>query len=528
VVGNGHRAHTADGEARERPNPNYLSVTGRDGCMFGGLHLSYDINGTEYLYYLKTQLFVFSSVKCQSFFVSIQVECNPFHRSALWSIINCIYSWKMTIRPLLLRNNHVHKKALKAILRCLSSSKKEQDEELFSSLFENKNHGMQMAKLLSPSARLEITNASNTILSNEANSAAQELESVLEEPTSRQLRIHAFTMGIPFIGFGFMDNALMIVAGDYIDTHLGVLFGISTLCAAAIGNLVSDVAGVGLGAYVEDFCATKLKLPSAELNNAQRQLRSVRFAGNFGTAIGLTIGCILGMFPLLFIDPEEVQRRKKESNIDILFRDVMTEAKSLVGADSTCLFLLVDKETSNIPSFHSNRDDSYKGKYLKSKYFISDEGPEKLDLFSPLGPGLVSKCILSGQVLNVPDVHQDPAYEPKLSVVQHLHSEVKAMLLVPVYDVHGNVIAVLQATNKVRKGTAEVKLGFLQRLKSNISGDDRTRNQADVFSAEDERVLRSLATHISVSLQNMNSNGDASLKEVVQILKEHGTLALRH
>jgi hypothetical protein len=77
VVGNGHRAHTADGEARERPNPNYLSVTGRDGCMFGGLHLSYDINGTEYLYYLKTQLFVFSSVKCQSFFVSIQVECNP-------------------------------------------------------------------------------------------------------------------------------------------------------------------------------------------------------------------------------------------------------------------------------------------------------------------------------------------------------------------------------------------------------------------------------------------------------------------
>lgn len=425
---------------------------------------------------------------------------------------------------ILKRSKHVFKKAI----RSLSTTSKKEDEALISSLFENKEHGFQIAKLLSPSARLEIQHARNTILSNESNSSAQEMESVLEEPTSRQLRLHAFTIGIPFIGFGFMDNALMIVAGDYIDTHLGVLFGISTLCAAAIGNLVSDVAGVGLGAYVEDFCATKLKLPSAELNNAQRQLRSVRFAGNFGTAIGLTIGCILGMFPLLFIDPEEVQRKKKESQVDKLFRDVMTEAKSLVGADSTCLFLLVDKETSNIPSFHNNRDDSYDGKYLKSKYFISGEGPEKLDLFSPIGPGLVSKCIYSGEVLNVPNVHQDPAYEPKLSVVQHLHSEVKAMLLVPVYDVHGNVIAVLQATNKVRKGTAEVKLGFLQRLKSNISGEDQIRNQTDVFSAEDERVLRSLATHISVSLQNLKSNGDASLKEVVQILKEHGTLPLRH
>jgi tRNA-specific adenosine deaminase 1 len=381
------------------------------------------------------------------------------------------------MRSIILRSKHVFKKAI----RSLSTTSKKEDEVLISSLFENKDHGFQIAKLLSPSARLEIQNARNTILSNESKNSAQEMESVTEEPTSSQLRLHAFTIGIPFIGFGFMDNALMIVAGDYIDTHLGVLFGISTLCAAAIGNLVSDVAGVGLGAYVEDFCATKLKLPSAELNNAQRQLRSVRFAGNFGTAIGLTIGCILGMFPLLFIDPEEVQRKKKESQVDKLFRDVMTEAKSLVGADSTCLFLLVDKETSNIPSFHNNRDDSYHGKYLKSKYFISGEGPEKLDLFSPIGPGLVSKCIYSGEVLNVPNVHQDPAYEPTLSVVQHLHSEVKAMLLVPVYDVHGNVIAVLQATNKVRKGTAEVKLGFLQRLKSNISGEDQTRNQADVF-----------------------------------------------
>lgn len=47
----------------------------------------------------------------------------------------------------------------------------------------------------------------------------------------------------------------MILAGDMIDTSLGVTLGISTMCAAAIGNIVSDVAGVLLGTVVEDFCA---------------------------------------------------------------------------------------------------------------------------------------------------------------------------------------------------------------------------------------------------------------------------------
>jgi Transmembrane protein 65 len=41
------------------------------------------------------------------------------------------------------------------------------------------------------------------------------------------------------------------LAGEYIDLTLGVTMGISTMAAAALGNLVSDVAGVGLGGVVE-------------------------------------------------------------------------------------------------------------------------------------------------------------------------------------------------------------------------------------------------------------------------------------
>jgi tRNA-specific adenosine deaminase 1 len=104
----------------------------------------------------------------------------------------------------------------------------------------------------------------------------------------------AISQAIPFIGFGFMDNAILIIAGDAIDTSLGVMFGISTLCAAAIGNIISDICGIGLGTVIEDFCAQKLNLPVPNISSAQRKLRSVRFAGQLGMAFGMTFGCILG------------------------------------------------------------------------------------------------------------------------------------------------------------------------------------------------------------------------------------------
>ncbi|VDP92384.1 unnamed protein product [Echinostoma caproni] len=47
--------------------------------------------------------------------------------------------------------------------------------------------------------------------------------------------------GLPFIGFGFLDNAIMIVAGEYIDLTFASLFGLSTMAAAGLGNLVSDI-----------------------------------------------------------------------------------------------------------------------------------------------------------------------------------------------------------------------------------------------------------------------------------------------
>ena len=66
-------------------------------------------------------------------------------------------------------------------------------------------------------------------------------------PTSKQLMQLALLAGVPFIGFGAVDNGVMLLAGDAIDANLGISFGVSTLAAAGLGNLVSNIAGLGVG-----------------------------------------------------------------------------------------------------------------------------------------------------------------------------------------------------------------------------------------------------------------------------------------
>ncbi len=53
------------------------------------------------------------------------------------------------------------------------------------------------------------------------------------------------------IGFGFIDNFIMLIAGDAIDDTFGSALVISTMAAAALGNWVSDVLGLGVSNTIE-------------------------------------------------------------------------------------------------------------------------------------------------------------------------------------------------------------------------------------------------------------------------------------
>ncbi|XP_064210752.1 transmembrane protein 65 isoform X2 [Tribolium castaneum] len=125
-----------------------------------------------------------------------------------------------------------------------------------------------------------------------------EAESV-PRPTSRNLVDIAIANSIPFIGFGFLDNFFMLLFGDYIDLYLGSYFCMTTMAAAALGNTLSDVLGIGTAFYVERL-ANKIGFRPPKLSPIQMDMTCSRNAANFGRVLGVTLGCILGMCPLVF------------------------------------------------------------------------------------------------------------------------------------------------------------------------------------------------------------------------------------
>lgn len=84
-------------------------------------------------------------------------------------------------------------------------------------------------KSASAAAALHIVEATSTQVSG------------IETPSFHQLKALFVSSAIPMVGFGFMDNFIMIQAGGYIDATLGVKFGLATMTAAAMGQVVSDV-----------------------------------------------------------------------------------------------------------------------------------------------------------------------------------------------------------------------------------------------------------------------------------------------
>ena len=131
----------------------------------------------------------------------------------------------------------------------------------------------------------------------------------------QQLRALAIQTIIPFIGFGMTDNALMILSGDLIDSTICVLFGFSTLAAAALGNAMSNSLGMVLHGTIERF-AGAIGLPDPRLTVGQRHAQTVKNVKMGSGILGVMIGCVLGMFPLLFIsrDEEKIAEAKRSGD----------------------------------------------------------------------------------------------------------------------------------------------------------------------------------------------------------------------
>jgi len=170
---------------------------------------------------------------------------------------------------------------------------------------------------------------------------------------AREIRQQFFCAAVPMFGFGFMDNTIMIHAGDYIDNTFGLTFGLATLAAASCGQVFSDSFGVLFGNYI-DACASKLGMKSPNVTSGQRGLTSFRLATTGGSLIGVILGCLFGMVNLLFLDLGRKERLERQRELDDIFNIVMKKGPDMFDCECLSLFLydpvddvLWSKVTSN-------------------------------------------------------------------------------------------------------------------------------------------------------------------------------------
>ncbi|CAD7946348.1 unnamed protein product [Amoebophrya sp. A25] len=290
-----------------------------------------------------------------------------------------------------------------------------------------------------------------------AESAAAALKAHVMKPvTSAQLRTVFIASAVPFIGFGFLDNFLMILVGDIVDATLCVKFGFSTMAAAALGNTFSDVCGVFSGGVIEDM-AQRQGLEMPPLDADQLRATPVKVYQYMGQAFGIVLGCFLGMCPLLWMDPEATEKKKREkTRIDVLNR-VVTDVNDLLNAEATFMMMIDhDKKemytiaTENIPEFRAR-----------------------------LGEGVMGHCATTGKFINIKDIQQSEFFNKKRHTnYRDTGRDIKSVLCMPVMNLTDEkstepIVAVVEVINK----------------------------KADTgFTTKDEEVLAAICSHITTAL----------------------------
>lgn len=78
-------------------------------------------------------------------------------------------------------------------------------------------------------------------------------------------------------------NIIFLFSGDYIESSIGVYMAISTMAAAALGNTISDIFGLGLASYVEQFC-TFIGIVAPDLTPTQQNMAITQRAGSLVSA----------------------------------------------------------------------------------------------------------------------------------------------------------------------------------------------------------------------------------------------------
>eukprot|EP00756_Hemistasia_phaeocysticola_P004484 Hpha_TRINITY_DN12846_c0_g1::TRINITY_DN12846_c0_g1_i1::g.24180::m.24180 len=213
-------------------------------------------------------------------------------------------------------------------------------------------------------------------------------------PSTAQLRLCAAAGAVPFVGFGFLDNMLMILFGEAMDSTLCVTFNFSTMAAAALGNTFSDAAGVFSGGLVEDM-AEKGGFSAPPLSRAQEDMSQTRMATRVGQLVGVIVGCLLGMFPLWLTDTRKGEMLRRE-------RDSLAALDEVCAQSAEGVSELLDAEAAIVMLVSPGSSELYtRGCWASGARTL-------LEIRAPVGEGIKGTVAATGKPLNISDVRRSP------------------------------------------------------------------------------------------------------------------------
>eukprot|EP00536_Pseudo-nitzschia_multiseries_P015738 jgi/Psemu1/218980/e_gw1.942.23.1 len=287
------------------------------------------------------------------------------------------------------------------------------------------------------------------------------------------------------VGFGIMDNVVMITAGGAIDSTIGVSLGISTMAAAGLGQCCSDVAGLTSGGIV-DAAVSKLNLPSHGLSPQQLDTKTARMSSLLGACVGVVTGCLLGMSVLFLMDTDKADRAKRAKELKSIFESVMNDGHSLVEAERATLFL-IDEESKELWS-----------------HVATGVGDDIIKV--PANKGCVGWSVSNRKICNVPNAYESDIFER--SIDDSTGFKTVSILVVPIQSRDGEILGAIEMINKRagHTGTDERE----REHEHEHSGDEGVPVDAkgDVvpFTETDEKIVTVLASHVASFIHVVESS----------------------
>mmetsp|Transcript_17140 Transcript_17140/g.26535 ORF Transcript_17140/g.26535 Transcript_17140/m.26535 type:complete len:430 (+) Transcript_17140:173-1462(+) len=328
--------------------------------------------------------------------------------------------------------------------------------------------------------------------------SSNSLNSGIPRPTFMQCKTLFVSSAIPMVGFGFMDNFIMIQAGGYIDATIGVKFGLATMTAAAMGQVVSDVSGVIFGGTLERFLTNMNLLKASNLTLAQRQLPICKNVAMSGAVLGVMLGCCLGASSLMFIDTEIHERQKRAIELKSMLDTMLSDDEEVLGCEECTVYLAdaehIPKEALEQVVTRTKSSDSDRADNLKTHR----QHQPQMKLLQDLGQNtLAAKCALYKYA--IVDNHYTPEGEGNRSgtssnsTAKGDYQAAHSILCAPVISASsGKVVAVLEFRNKYARHYEDAA--------------SHRNNAIDTsFTKDDERTAKLFARHISIFMDRLTT-----------------------